>query len=200
MTVQANLLDEQIILYKKTFNIDIYENILKLSNIETDYNIWEVGSSNNLFNTKHVYDKNIINLPTGDFLFPENLNSLEFVKKLFYIKNLLLDHTFDSIIDYSKQYEIALKKIKNWTICSQKEETGNHDDMDMNGDRHNFSVLVCLNDNFVGGDIVFNNRIGNDPISMSSGDILIYPSNSKYLHKELAVTSGNKYTAISYFN
>lgn len=34
---------------------------------------------------------------------------------------------------------------------------------------------------------------------MSKGDVLIYPSNAQYMHKELKVTSGKKYMAISYF-
>lgn len=200
MIKEKLVLDENIILYKKDFNVDLYNIILSLSNIESAQNIWEIAYSNNLSNTKHIYDKSIINLPTGDFLFPESLNNLPFVKEMFNIKNILTDHVFECIIDYSQHYELILKKIKNWTLSKQNSGTISHDDMNMDGNRHNFSILVCINNNFDGGDIVFENRIGNESITMSVGDILIYPSNSKYNHYELDIVSGTKYTAISYFN
>lgn len=200
MIDKINILDQNIVLYKKELNKDIYQNILKLSEVESDYNIWEIPSFSNLSNTKHVYNKNILNLPSGDFLFPENLNNTEIVKSFFNIKNSLTDHVFECMLEYSKHYEIILKKIKNWTVCSSKDETDFHDDLDMDGDKHRFSVLVCINDDFSGGDFLFKDRIGNESIPMSSGDVLIYPSNSNYIHKELQVLSGIKYTAISYFN
>jgi predicted 2-oxoglutarate/Fe(II)-dependent dioxygenase YbiX len=59
--------------------------------------------------------------------------------------------------------------------------------------------VFALNNDYTGGQIQFENRIGNDLISMSAGEILIYPSNENYKHKELPVTNGTKYTAIAYF-
>jgi predicted 2-oxoglutarate/Fe(II)-dependent dioxygenase YbiX len=58
---------------------------------------------------------------------------------------------------------------------------------------------VVLNDNFSGGEFQFKDRVGNEKINLSFGDILIYPSNENYKYKELLVTSGIKYTAIAYF-
>lgn len=200
MIFEKHILDSNIFLYKKSIDTKLLNEIQSLESIKSKENIWSIASKGNILNTAHTYNKDILNLFVGDVVFPYSLNEYEINKQIFNIKEKINNHTFDAILDYSNIFEINIKKIKNWTICRQKNGSETHSDKDNDGSKHSYSILLLLNDNYSGGQLYFNNRIGNDSIHMSAGDILIYPSDETHIHYELPIISGIKYTAISYFN
>jgi len=57
------------------------------------------------------------------------------------------------------------------------------------------SVLACLNDNYTGGDFIMWNT---EKIEIKPGSIMIFPSNFMYPHHVSEVTSGTRYTCVSW--
>lgn len=59
-----------------------------------------------------------------------------------------------------------------------------------------YSVFYYLNDNYVGGELVFTNL--DLKISPKANSILIFPSEPEYAHEVLPVTYGNKYVILTF--
>lgn len=201
--MKKTILDNFVILYSENNNKNFIDYLNKLEDQVSLENLWEFCSLNNINNTGHTINQKILKLDIPDRIssFTSNLISTEeelLIKKN-NLKYELNNYSFSFLFDYINEYELLIKKIKNWNIYEQINESDFHYDQNRNGAKHSYTILIVLNDGYVGGDIVFKDRIGNENVKMAKGDVLIYPSNNKYLHKELAVTSGNKYVAIAHF-
>jgi len=70
---------------------------------------------------------------------------------------------------------------------------GPHVDDYGNGDDPNISVVLYLNDDYVGGELFF--REQGVKIKPEAGSIVIFPSVEPYYHESLPVESGIKYMA-----
>ena len=57
------------------------------------------------------------------------------------------------------------------------------------------SIVGVLNDDYEGGDFVFNN---NHEVKLKTGDILIFPSNFLYAHEVKEITKGTRYSYVSW--
>ena len=57
------------------------------------------------------------------------------------------------------------------------------------------SIVGVLNDDYEGGDFVFN---GNHEVKLKIGDILIFPSNFLYAHEVKEITKGTRYSYVSW--
>lgn len=201
--MKKTILDNYIVLYSENKNKNLMDYLNKIENQTCIDPLWSFFSFNNLSNTDHVDNQKILKLTTADNLFNFINNPISIEEEILIKKNNLKyelnNYSFPFLFDYINEYELSIKKIKNWTIYEQINETNFHYDNNRDGLKHSYTILIALNDNYVGGEINFKNRIGNENISMSAGDILIYPSSNQYKHKELMVSAGKKYTAISYF-
>lgn len=201
--MKKTVLDNFVILYSENDSKNFIDYLNKLENQVSIDNLWGFSSSKNINYTDHTIGQKILKLNIADnlFSFINNLVSIEeevLIKKN-NLKYELNSYSFPFLLDYINEYELLIKKIKNWDIYEQINETNFHYDQNRDGLKHSYTILIALNDGYDGGEITFENRVGNQNIKMSQGDVLIYPSNNKYLHKELKVTSGNKYVAIAYF-
>jgi hypothetical protein len=194
-------LDDKIILYSSNTDINFLSCINDINEKKVEENIWQISSKNNSNETDITVDSKIFYLDNADkFLLNLNYNFLSSVdeeKAKFRI--LLNKNALPCIIDYINKFELTVKTITNWTICKNITNENFHDDKNRKENIYNYTVVFALNNDYTGGQIQFENRVGNDLISMSAGEILIYPSNENYKHKELPVTNGTKYTAIAYF-
>jgi hypothetical protein len=201
--MKKTVLDNYVVLYSNNETIDFVELVRKLELQESNDPTWYFSSLNNIDDTDHTINQKNIKLPIPDNLFSFISNGVSLKENTFIKKNnlkyALNSYAFSFLSDYINEYELLIKKIKNWDIYEQINETEFHYDKNRDGAKHSYTILIALNNDYAGGEIVFENRIGNERISMSKGDVLIYPSNAQYMHKELKVTSGNKYMAISYF-
>jgi hypothetical protein len=201
--MKKTVLDNFVILYSENNSKDFINYLNNLENqTSVDY-LWGFSSLNNLSDTDHINNQKVLKLLTADNLYYFVNNSISIKEEVLIKKNNLKyelnNYSFTFLLDYINEYELSIKKIKNWTIYEQINETSFHYDQNRDGLKHSYTVLIALNDGYTGGEINFENRIGNENIKMARGDVLIYPSNNKYLHKELEVTSGNKYVAIAHF-
>ena len=57
------------------------------------------------------------------------------------------------------------------------------------------SIVGILNDDYEGGNFVFNN---NHEVKLKTGDILIFPSNFLYAHEVKEITKGTRYSYVSW--
>jgi|688.fasta_scaffold09076_13 hypothetical protein len=207
--MNKTFLDNFVILYSENKNKNFIELLQTVNNEPSTKNVWSISSLKNIRDTDHIVNQKVINLPSEDnFLLVPNLviseinlvaNNLGQSIKKSNLKSELIDYAFPFLYDYIKEYELSIKKIKNFTIYEQIESSDFHDDLDRDGQKHFYTIVIALNDNYAGGEFQFENRVGNEIISLSAGDVLIYPANKNYRHRELRVTSGTKYTAIAYF-
>jgi hypothetical protein len=201
--MKKNVLDNYVVLYSNNKPTDFVELIEKIELQESNDPVWYFSALNNIDDTNHTINQKNIKLSIPDNLFSFISNSVSLKENILIKKNnlkyALNSYAFSFLSDYINDYELLIKKIKNWDIYEQINETEFHYDKNRDGRKHSYTILIALNDGYTGGEIVFENRIGNEHISMSKGDVLIYPSNAQYMHKELKVTSGKKYMAISYF-
>ncbi len=195
-------LDDKIFLYKGNLQEDLLSHVSALESFLTYKNVWEISSKNNLNDTDLTINKPVLYLKTRTFNFADLLSvnnpQIQYNKELFKLKYKVDRYAFPFIKDYVDLLEVEIFGAKDWTVYSQKEETSFHDDIDRDGSKNKYTIIVALNDDYVGGEFLFKDRIGNDKIKLSYGDVLIYPSGYDYLHKEMEVTNGIKYCAVSY--
>jgi hypothetical protein len=57
------------------------------------------------------------------------------------------------------------------------------------------SIIAQLNDSYEGGELIFWN---DEVIKLNVGDVLVFPSNFLYPHKVETVTSGTRYSVVSW--
>jgi hypothetical protein len=194
-------LDEKIILYSSELQIDYLSYLNKITEKAVEENIWQISSIKNINETDITANSKIFYLPPFDnfflnlnYNFLDNVNEEKAKFRLFLNKNIL-----PYILDYSKRFDLKINNIHPWSICENINNDEFHNDEIRNNFKNEHTVVVALNDNYEGGYIQFENRIGNELITMTTGQVLIYPSSDEYRHKEFPVTSGAKYNAITYF-
>jgi len=122
-------------------------------------------------------------------------------------KKLIMGKIWDGLSDYMKY--IKLPYFDGWSGYSDirwnryKEtrkmaEHCDHIQSLFEGERKGVPILSCLgslNDDYEGGELVF---FGNTTIEFKQGDLLIFPSNFLYPHRVEPVTSGVRWSYISW--
>lgn len=200
------VLDNFIVLYSKNTNKNFVELLQEIETAPSTKNVWAISSLHNIEDTDHVVNQKIADLLNYEGLMSDLLSSdllktnLEQSIKKNNLKFEMQNYIFPFLYDYIEKYGLSVKRVKNFKICEQIKSSDFHNDLDKYAaQKHFYTIIVALNDDYVGGEIQFKNRIGNETIKLSAGDVLIYPANNNYAHRELEVTSGTKYTAIAYF-
>jgi len=204
--VIETVLDNFIVLYSKNTNKNFVELLQEIETAPSTKNVWAISSLHNIEDTDHVVNQKIADLLNYEGLMSDLLSSdllktnLEQSIKKNNLKFEMQNYIFPFLYDYIEKYGLSVKRVKNFKICEQIKSSDFHNDLDKYAaQKHFYTIIVALNDDYVGGEIQFKNRIGNETIKLSAGDVLIYPANNNYAHRELEVTSGTKYTAIAYF-
>ena len=91
-----------------------------------------------------------------------------------------------------KEFEVKLKnrsaKISEWT---KNDKLNMHVDDLGNNPFHAFSSAICLNDDYVGGALVF--IYHNLEIKLNVGDLILFPSTKNYEYIVEMVESGSRY-------
>jgi hypothetical protein len=197
-------LDDKIVLYYENKETDYVSLIENLCNKTINRNVWELSSNKNNQDTDLTLNNKIFYLPNFDNLFDwwrkSNNNIFDNGgKEKGKLRNLLNENILPFIVDYMHRFELEITEIKKWSICENLNSDNFYSDMSRNEIQNNYTVIVFLNDNYVGGEVQFENRVGNDTTKITKGGVLIYPSTEEYKHKHLPVTSGTKYVAVTYF-
>lgn len=205
-------LDSDISLYKNNQIFDFAQILENLENSDCAENIWQISSKKNINNTNLTDSSEIFTIEdTRVFLKSQRKirdTSVYFdliqkqaalhVKKI-KLEGFLNSFAFPFIMDYLQTKEKTIHTIKPWTICKNIKASEFIDDQSRNNILHQNTIIICLSDEHSGGQLQFKNRVGNDLISLSLGDVIVYPSGNEWLHKFYPVTEGTQYLAIAYF-
>jgi len=209
-------LDTNILLYKNNSMFDFFTILKDLENSDCAENIWEISSQKNINNTSLTDSSETFTIKdTRVFLksqkkirnkapFFDPYFDLISIQSEFHIKKLKLESVLNSfafpfIVDYLKTEEQTAQTIKPWTICKNIKALEFIDDQSRKNTLHKNTIIICLNGDYSGGEIQFKDRVGNDPIILDEGDVIIYPSGSEWSHKFYPITTGSQYLAIAYF-
>lgn len=122
-------------------------------------------------------------------------------------EDVIMKYIWDAFFQYTS--ELNFTWFRGWTAYSMvrfnryKETTKMAEHCDhihslFDGEKKGIPVLSCLgilNDNYEGGELVF---WENKKIHVKQGDILVWPSNFLYPHRVEPVTTGTRYSFVSW--
>lgn len=182
-------LDSEIILYQNNTLPDVINLIEEINIKQSQDNVWQIASNYNTNNTNIVTNSEILYLNPGDSFLSEKRE----------ISELLNEYSLPFILNYLSDLELSIKSIKPWTICKNIKNYEFHSGETKNNIKHQYCVIIFLNDQYIGGGLHFKDRIGNELVTFNTGDVIIYPSNEEYLHRTFPITDGTQYVAITYF-
>jgi hypothetical protein len=130
---------------------------------------------------------------------PSHVDSHSVGSKMLYVKNSLVMAAEMSVDKYlsghgldSRFYNMPLDHlpIRRWDKGSSM---GPHCDNYDGHDSIAFSMIMYINDDYLGGELSFPNH--DLQIKPSPGSIVIFPSVDPYLHQVKTVTAGKRYTS-----
>lgn len=192
--MEKQILDDGIVLYtniiKDINSMDIIDNLHK---IMTDNNL---SYSDGLINDKK-YDENIRSCKA--FSLGNRYNNIELNKDIKKIHFLINKNINSAVLDYIKYNNISIKQKEHWDIIQY--ESGTLFQWHVDDSKYNprtVSFVLYFNDNYTGGELQFKTQIQGQPFKPSANSLIIFPSNASYMHQVLPVTSGIKYSAISF--
>jgi hypothetical protein len=123
------------------------------------------------------------------------------VERLEPIRDLFADNIFkyvnECIWDYRNLYELPLRADSGWQVLKYSHDAEYHVHHDHAPDNARvISVVASLGSECVGGELEF--PYFKKTIKLSKNDIAIFPSNFPYTHIAHPVTSGVKYSLVSW--
>jgi predicted 2-oxoglutarate/Fe(II)-dependent dioxygenase YbiX len=106
--------------------------------------------------------------------------------------------------EYSKEFKHCFtQKISQLDLL--KYETNKHDvgyswhvDMGYKAEARTLSMSICLNNDFKGGEFVFDLLENQEQFPQNTGDAIVFPSNFIYPHQVNKVTEGTRYALIGW--
>lgn len=119
-------------------------------------------------------------------------------------ENNLYWSIFDSIKiaseDYAKIHNLEIGRLAPLSISKYKAgaSMGKHTDSNGNIGPQTISVVCYLNDDYIGGEIRFEDQ--NITIKPEAGSIVIFPSKPPFFHQSMPVVSGWKYISPGFWN
>ena len=73
-----------------------------------------------------------------------------------------------------------------------------HVDMGYKAEARTLSMSICLNNDFKGGEFVFDLLENQEQFPQNTGDAIVFPSNFIYPHQVNKVTEGTRYALIGW--
>lgn len=190
--------NERIHYYKNVINDsqEIIETIEELNLIENEIiDKWSWSST-----LGHDSSKEPHTYPTYEFGEEKVIKNKESNNKEI---NNIKDKLYNTVLELSKHYadthNFSISNMTDLLItkCYPGKHTGPHVDSHGTEDSAKISVILFLNDNFEGGEMLF--RKQKILIKPVSGSILIYPSTEPFYHQPNLIRSGIKYIVTGYW-
>lgn len=123
-------------------------------------------------------------------------NSYEFEEYKNIDINIIDKEILDCIKDYETKNNIKIKKFTDPVVTKAYpgKHSGPHTDSHGDSNSPYITIIVVLNDNYGGGEMVFEKQ--NLALKAHAGSVLIYPCIEPYSHTPNLITSGSKISCI----
>jgi hypothetical protein len=141
-------------------------------------------------------DKDVRNCLTRSLLDPKSLG-----EKI--CANAVKEKIFECVKHYQDKYDIGIEKISQLDILrydTNKHKAGFnfHKDFGSSVSERHLSISICLNNEYEGGEFVFDIPGGHYTTPQNVGDAVIFPSNFMFPHQVNKVTKGTRYALIGW--
>jgi|TARA_E500000318_G_scaffold3941_1_gene4218 Rps23 Pro-64 3,4-dihydroxylase Tpa1-like proline 4-hydroxylase len=117
--------------------------------------------------------------------------------------NLAKEKIFECVSHYKDKHSVEIKKISQLDILrydTNKYKAGYnfHNDFGHEVNDRHLSISVCLNNEYEGGEFVFDLPSGHYVIPQNVGDAVVFPSNFMFPHQVNKITKGTRYALIGW--
>lgn len=141
-------------------------------------------------------DKNIRNCLTRDLLSPKSFGQT-------ICANVVKEKIFQCVDHYKKKHDIYIAKISQLDILrydANEYKVGYkfHNDFGPKSLERHLSISICLNNEYEGGEFVFDIPGGHYTVPQNVGDAVIFPSNFMFPHQVNKITKGTRYALIGW--
>jgi predicted 2-oxoglutarate/Fe(II)-dependent dioxygenase YbiX len=142
-------------------------------------------------------NKNIRNCLTRSLLEPKSLGERICL-------NAVKEKIFDCVKHYKSQHQkLDIKKISQLDILRYdknefKAGYNFHHDFGYDCSERHLSISICLNNEYEGGEFVFDIPGGHHTIPQNVGDAVVFPSNFMFPHQVNKITKGTRYALIGW--
>tara|TARA_R100001509_G_C4824657_1_gene201079 strand:- start:412 stop:954 length:543 start_codon:yes stop_codon:yes gene_type:complete len=141
-------------------------------------------------------DKNIRNCKTRSLL-----ETKTFGEKIY--ANFVKEKIFQCVDHYKNRHNIDIEKISQLDILKyekNKFEAGYkfHKDFGLKCSERHLSISICLNNEYMGGEFVFDLPSGHYTVPQNVGDAVVFPSNFMFPHQVNKITQGTRYALIGW--
>lgn len=197
-------LDKDIVVYKNAINnsediINIVENILCKNYSES----WIYSTENNIINNPFFINRLFyyigqhFNISRDDYSKTFSIEDTDRANIRQSIKTSVDRQVLPMILDFIKENEVKINSRSPW--IANKSFANQFCDFKNDKNQNNspqLSFVISLNNEYIGGEILFKNRNGNETYKLQKNDLMIYPS--EYEYKILPVDSGTQYLLTSF--
>lgn len=117
--------------------------------------------------------------------------------------NSVKEKIYDCVKHYQDKHSVNIQKISQLDILkynTNKFKAGYnfHTDFGLECSERHLSISICLNNNYEGGEFVFDIPEGHYTIPQNVGDAVIFPSNFMFPHQVNKITKGTRYALIAW--
>jgi len=117
--------------------------------------------------------------------------------------NAVKEKIFQCVDHYKNKHDIHIDKISQLDILrydANEYKAGYkfHNDFGNNCLERHLSISICLNNEYEGGEFVFNLPSGLHTVPQNVGDAIIFPSNFMFPHQVNKITKGIRYALIGW--
>tara|TARA_R100001509_G_scaffold36566_1_gene19634 strand:+ start:1605 stop:2150 length:546 start_codon:yes stop_codon:yes gene_type:complete len=141
-------------------------------------------------------DKNIRNCLTRSILEPKTFGEI-------ICTNAVQEKIFHCVKHYTEKHSVDIQKISQLDILkyeSNDHKAGYnfHKDFGLKVSERHLSISICLNNDYEGGEFVFDIPSGHYTVPQNVGDAVVFPSNFMFPHQVNKITKGTRYALIGW--
>lgn len=186
-----------VLVYKDYFNAGNFIELLEEeSKREWPYLDWNQSKTGGNEETKTSTYRTSLEMSMTPLLQKEVAEELKDIQQVFL--NEIFKPIDLCVYDYRNIYDLNLKSDTGFSLLKYSHSAEYHIHTDHGSDNSRvLSMVACLGDSFEGGELEFNNF--DLTIKLEKNSLVFFPSNFPYSHIAHPVTSGIKYSLVTWF-
>ena len=117
--------------------------------------------------------------------------------------NATREKIFESVFHYQSKFGVSISKISQLDLLKYEKNDFKagynfHEDFGDSATERHLSISICLNNEYKGGEFVFDFPNEKMTIPQNVGDAIIFPSNFMFPHQVNKITEGTRYALIAW--